>query len=193
MPCPEKFKESLINFKVKEEIIEEINQGYEELVSSSKKKLRAEYFKRAVDIMEENLKPMQLQEIMEFNSCCLGGKRIKASKTFAKENKNLSLKDKLKKIEEVPNMGRSVINDDGTITVHAVEYWTGDRYECGCSNFNKVKRDYDVSKAYCYCCGGHFKFHYEVMLGVKLRIKEVVSSPLDSKGKNPCVFLMEII
>ena len=67
MPCPEKFKESLINFKVKEEVIEEINQGYEELVSSSKKKLRAEYFKRAVNIMEENLEPIQLQEIMEFN------------------------------------------------------------------------------------------------------------------------------
>ncbi|WP_312106083.1 hypothetical protein [Lachnoclostridium sp.] len=69
----------------------------------------------------------------------------------------------------------------------------GERFACACSNFNKLKRDYPVSKTYCFCCGGHFKYHYEIMLGVNLRVKEVVTSPLDSNGMNSCVFTFDIV
>ena len=31
------------------------------------------------------------------------------------------------------------------------------------------------------------KYHYEIMLGVKLKTLEIESSPLDSKGIIPCV------
>lgn len=44
-----------------------------------------------------------------------------------------------------------------------------------------------------FCCAGHFKYHYEIMLGVKLKTLEVLSSPLDSDGENPCIIKYEII
>ena len=52
--------------------------------------------------------------------------------------------------------------------------------------------DESVSQNFCFCCTGHFKHHYEIMLGVKLKTLEIVSSPLDSNGKNPCVIKFEI-
>lgn len=50
-----------------------------------------------------------------------------------------------------------------------------------------------VSRNYCVCCAGHFKHHYEIMLGVKLKTIEIVSSPLDSNGENPCVIKFAIV
>ena len=126
----------------------------------------------------------------------LKDKRDELMKGFlelARENKELPWKERLAKIREEDYMGTPILNEDGTITVHAVYYRDGDKYSCSCPNFNKLKRDYPVSKTYCFCCGGHFRFHYEIMLGLKLRVKEVVSSPLDSEGEKPCVFIMEII
>lgn len=122
-------------------------------------------------------------------------KKTRASyfKAFAKKNENLSLEEKLELIKDVPYMGRAVKNEDGTITIHAVYYSDSGKFLCACSNYNGVKRDYSVSRNYCFCCAGHFKYHYEIMLGVKLKTLEVVSSPLDSDGKNPCIIKYAIL
>ncbi len=108
-------------------------------------------------------------------------------------NKELTLEEKIKKISEVKYMGNPILNKDNTVTVHAVSYKENDKFACACSNFNKVKRDYQVSKNYCFCCGGHFKYHYEIMLGVKLEVADIISSPFDSDGNEPCVFLFKIM
>ncbi len=115
------------------------------------------------------------------------------SKAFAKENAHLSIDEKLEKIKSVPNMGEPLRNEDGTITVKAVNYSDGEKYLCACSNFNGLKYDYSVSKNYCFCCAGHFKHHYEIMLGVKMKTLEIESSPLESNGKNPCVIKFAIL
>ena len=193
MPSLGKFQESLKKFNVDEKIISQINEGFGTIDSKTPKKERALYFKRAVDIMDESIEPEKLQEIFEWNACCKGGTREKASKSFAKKNADLSLEEKLKLIKDVPYMGRPVVNEDGTITIHAVHYSDGDKFLCACSNFNGVKKDYSVSRKYCFCCAGHFKYHYEIMLGVKLKTLEVVSSPLDSAGKNPCIMRYAIL
>lgn len=193
MPSLGKFQESLEKFNVDENIISQINEGFETIDSKTPKKERALYFKQAVDIMSENIEFEKFQEIFEWNACCKGGAREKASKFFAKNNERLSLEEKLELVKDVPYMGRAVKNEDGTITVHAVYYSDGDKFLCACSNFNGVKRDYSVSRKYCFCCAGHFKYHYEIMLGVKLKTLEVVSSPLDSDGKNPCIIKYEVI
>ena len=192
MPSPEKFKKSLEKFGIDEEVVLQINEGYEDIVDKASKKIKAAYFKRAVDIMEEQVEPQKLQDIFEWNACCKGGKREKISKVFAKENVNLSIQERLQKIKEVPNMGEPFQSEDGIITVKAVSYSDGEKYLCACSNFNGIEYDYSVSKKYCYCCAGHFKHHYEIMLGVKLKTVEIKSSPLDSNGKNPCVIKFAI-
>ncbi len=193
MPSPEKFKESLEKFSIDEKVIAQINEGFEDIVSKSPKKIKAAYFKQAVDIMTEQVDAQKLQDIFEWNACCKGGVREKLSKAFAKENAHLSIDEKLEKIKSVPNMGEPLRNEDGTITVKAVNYSDGEKYLCACSNFNGLKYDYSVSKNYCFCCAGHFKHHYEIMLGVKLKTLEIESSPLESNGKNPCVIKFAIL
>lgn len=193
MPSPEKFMKSLEKFDVSEDIISQINEGYEDIVDKAPKKTRAAYFKRAVDILNEQVEAQKMQEIFEWNACCKGGAREKASKAFAKENKMLSMDEKLEKIKDVPNMGKPLRNEDGTITVNAVSYSNGEKYLCACSNFNGISYSDSVAKEYCFCCAGHFKYHYEIMLGVKLKTLEITSSPLDSDGKNPCVVKFAII
>lgn len=193
MPSPEKFKKSLEKFDISEDVISKINEGYEEIVDKTPKKIKAAYFKRAVDIMTEQVGAEIIQEVFEWNACCKGGAREKASKAFAKENAHLSIDEKLEKIKDVPYMGQPLRNEDGTITVKAVSYSNGEKYLCACSNFNGLKYDYEVSKNYCFCCAGHFKHHYEIMLGEKLKTLEIVSSPLDSNGEEPCVIKFAIL
>lgn len=193
MPSPEKLRKALVAFEIENDIVDAINQGYESITDKSPKKERAAFCKQAVDSMEERMDHETMQGLLEWSCCCKGGAREKASKAFAKENTALTLSEKLGKVKDVPYMGTPVLNPDGTITVHAVRYNDGEKFQCACSNFNGVKREYSVSKNYCYCCAGHFKYHYEIMLGVKLKTAEIVSSPLDSEGKNPCVIRYEII
>lgn len=195
MPCPEKFRDSLVEFAIPTAVISEIDDGFEKLISKSPKKLKAAYFKRAVDILDAKIDDKTVRSLLEWNACCKSGARDRASKEFARINAGLPIEEKLKKIAKAPymNMGSPELVDGANgskdLLIHAVSYVYEGAYACGCSNFNRVKRDYSVSKKYCYCCSGHFKYHYQIMLDAELTLKEVVSSPLDSNGKNPCVFL----
>lgn len=63
MPSPEKFKKSLEMFGVDGDVIAQINEGYEDIVDKTPKKTKAAYFKRAVDIMNEQVEPQKLQDI----------------------------------------------------------------------------------------------------------------------------------
>lgn len=193
MPCPEKFKETLEKYKVDENIIEEINNGYEGIVSRTAKPKKAAYFKRAIDILDSRIDFTTKRDILDYNACCKSGYRKKNSEKFALDNAGLSIDERLPKIKDVTYMGNPIKNEDGTITVHAVYYKEDYKFLCACSNFSKVKRDYAVSKTYCFCCAGHFRFHYEIMLGCKLEVLEIVSSPLDSNGVSPCVFKMMVV
>lgn len=187
MPCPEKFRETLVQFNISDSTIRQIEEGYEGTVSKTPKKITAAYFKRAIDILTEQVEPEIMIDLLAANACCKGGAREKNAKAFAKANKDKSLEEKLALIPSVPQAGRPVLNEDGSITVHAVYYHDGTKYLCACSNYHRTKRDYPVSKNYCFCCAGHFQHHYQIMLGMKLRPVEIVSSPLDSEGRNPCV------
>jgi hypothetical protein len=190
MPCPEKFRESLAKFGVDHTLVSEINEGHEGLVSNSPKKQKAEYFSRAIQLLDEHLDFESKYEILDYNACCKGGARDKAAKAFAKEYKDLDLSQKIKKVCQVPNMGNPVLNEDDTITT-GIHWFFDGKFKCACPNFNKLKDIPNVSSTYCLCCAGHFRYHYQNMLGVKLKTKEIVSSPLNSDGNNPCVFVFE--
>ena len=195
MPSPEKFRETLDDFKVGQDVIDEMYQGFDKLESKTNKKIKSAFFKQALDVMNEKLPKEQVQEIIEANACCKSGARLKASKEFARVHADKSLEERLKLISERPymNMGRAELDENGEILVHAVSFHNGERFECVCPTVSKVKRDYAIPREYCYCCGGHFKFHYEIMLDVKLELAEIVSSPHDTEGKEPCAFRYRII
>ena len=193
MPCPEKFRNSLKEYNIKEDLINCINEGYEDLVSSSGKKRKAAYFKRATDILTENADISTVHNLYESNACCKGGSREKAAKAFAKKYEGVDYAERLRHIDEVAYMGTAVLESDNVICVNAVRYVVGDKFACACSNFNKSGYTEKVKKDYCYCCAGHFLHHYQIMLGVKLKTKEIVSSPLDGGGAEPCVIRFSVV
>lgn len=191
MPSIEKFKESLAVFHVDHEIIELIYKDYQSLKSSSSKKEKADFFMRAQQILDEKLDPLQVTQIMDYNACCKGGSRDKASKEFAKQHQALELSEKIALIANVANMGKPVLLDEKTIKTGI--YWQeGDLFKCPCPNFNGLKDIPQIPLTYCQCCAGHFRYHYQKMLGVKLSIHKIISSPLFSKGQFPCEFLFKI-
>ena len=195
MPSPEKFRETLTTFAVDEDIIGEMYAGFGELVSKTPKPTKSAFFRQAIEVMNERLPKERVQEIIEANACCKSGARLKASQEFAKVHKDDTVEERLRHISERPymNMGRAALDADGTILVHGVTYVFEDRFACACPTVSRVKRDYAIPREYCYCCGGHFKFHYEIMLGVKLELCEIVSSPHDTDGREPCVFRFRIV
>ena len=194
MPSPEKFRETLLVYGVPEEIIAEVNQGYEKIVSKSTKAAKAKYFKQALTVMEKRLGLDKTREIFEENGCCKTGARLKASNEFARINAGLPLEERLAKIRRAAymNMGSPRLDEDGDIVVHAVSYQVGDKYACACPTISKQAVQ-PASKNYCYCCAGHFKFHYEIMLDCSLAVTEIVGSPLDSEGASPCIIKLKIV
>ena len=131
--------------------------------------------------------------MFEWNACCKGGAREKASKAFAKQYADKSLAERIALIPQVPFMGVPTLMADGSILVDAVRAREGGRYACACSNFSHSGWTGHVPRCYCYCCAGHFLHHYQIMLGVKLRTAEIVSSPLDSGGTLPCAMRFTIL
>lgn len=192
MPSPEKFHDTLTEFNVNEKIIKAIDKGFEGILSKTDKLTKAAYFTQALDVMSDSLGIEKTREIFEANGCCKTGTRLKASKEFARINDKISIEDKLAKIAKAPymNMGSPYIDDNGDIVVNAVSYFVDGKYQCACPSISKQPTQ-PKTKEYCYCCAGHFKFHYEIMLNKKLKTKEIVSSPLDSEGTKPCVIKFE--
>ena len=195
MPSPEKFRQTLREFGISEEVTEKIFDGFEEIKDKTAKSERANFFRQAVSVMNERLDKDQVKEILEANACCKRGTRERNSKQFAKANKELEWKKRLELIRERPElyMGKAELDEQGFLLVYGIEYQLKGKFECACPNVNQKKGSYEIPREYCYCCGGHFKYHYEIMLGVQLELLEIVSSPHDTNGEKPCVFRYQII
>ena len=93
------------------------------------------------------------------------------------------------KMNEQP---RSRLNDDGTLSIFWWYKEESKKFICVCPIMNKLSKPAPVSLTYCGCCSGHVKYHFQNFLDVKLRLKETVSSPLNSKGEKYCEHRFEI-
>lgn len=192
MPSPEKFRKTLARQGVPDDVIHRIDSGFEGLKDSSGRRDRALYFQRAVSILKNSVSEEDFRTVFESNACCKGGIRLKNAREFAQKYAGLSLRERLAKIPEVPYMGSAELGDDGTITVHAVSWKQKDGYGCACPNIASLAGIEAVDSGYCLCGAGHFRFYYEILLGVKLKTLGIVSSPLDTKGEKPCVMRFSI-
>lgn len=195
MPSPEKFRKTLDEYCVPQEVIERMYEGFEKLDDKADKSVKSLFFKKALEVMKKELPEERVQEIFESNACCKSGVRAKNSREEAKQNVSLGIEEKLQRISERPemNMGRAELDSAGFLIVHGVSFYLDGKFQCACPTLGSAKRDYEIPREYCYCCGGHFKYHYEIMLGRKLRLVEIVSSPHLDNGKSPCVFKYEIV
>jgi hypothetical protein len=148
-----------------------------------------------IDKMDELLTPEQCMAVMEKQGCCKTGTRDKDCRAFAKEHGGKSLDEKVKLLSGVQWMMSPVLEGD-TITVTWGGHQNGKhqgKTTCSCGTIARLQQPFTVSKTYCGCCAGHFRYHYQNALGVKLRLKEIVSSPLDSNDENPCSIRFEIV
>jgi hypothetical protein len=192
MPYPEKLKKSLHKHNVDESIINQIFEGHEDLDDKASKRKKISFFTQAMKKMDELMDYDTKYEIIDWCACCKGGKRDKDVKKLGKELKGKNLEEKLKALWEVPNMGKPILDEDGNIKT-GIYYKGEEGFKCACPCLHDEKIEESISSTYCLCCAGHFRYHYQNALGVKLKTIGVVSSPITSLGKEPCEFAFEIL
>jgi len=192
MAKPETLKRVLVEHNVDKDIINKINNGYENITNKSAKKKKAQYLFHAVNEMDKSLDKDTCLKILEECACTIGSSLEKKVRQVAEKINSLSLKEKIKKVAEIKHLGNPILRKDGTILVNLANTNEDGKYVCPCPQVSGVDIEKPKTHTYCLCCGGHLKFQYEIALGKKLDVK-VHSSPFESNGKKPCVFLITII
>ncbi|MHB8129717.1 MAG: hypothetical protein ACYDEX_12040 [Mobilitalea sp.] len=188
------FDKHLRKLKIDESIIEEIMGVDYPKDPTSPKQDNANYMAAVMNKCEELLDYDTVSKVMYDRACCKNGFRLKNSNDFAIENANRSVEEKLQLFGNVLYMGKSFLNEEGDIEIVAVGSYGYDHMICPCWNFDGAKPvNGPMPLSYCKCCGGHFRHHYQKALGLKLRLKEVKSSMINSEGAAPCVFVYEIL
>lgn len=188
MPTIKKVRDTMKKLKISDEIMTQIDF---EASSNDPSNIIA-----MIDKMDELLTKEQRFSIMEKQGCCKGGQRELDCKAFALEHADKTLSEKIALISSVPYMMSPCLNDDGTITVTFGDYQNevhSGKTTCSCGSIQKLKQPFSVSTTYCGCCAGHFLYHYQKALGIKLKLKEINSSPLNTNGEMPCSFTYEVI
>ena len=146
-----------------------------------------------IDQMDKLLSEEQRLRIMEQQGCCTTGKPAAFHRDFAERNADKTLAEKLELsgelffVDEPP----CCLNDDGTLTV----FWSSGgegAYRCVCGYMKNHAQPMSISPTFCGCCGAHARKNLQRSLGVKLKLKEIVSSAASSNGEKHCEFLYDI-
>lgn len=189
MPSAKKIRQTMLDQEIPEGIMDQFD-------FSDPKGNQPEPIIKLINQMDTLLSGDQCLSIMERQGCCKGGQRDRDCKAFANEHAGKSVNEKLSLLAGIDNMCAPRLDDDGTISVILCGYQNGVHKgdtTCSCGTVKKLKQPFSVSPTYCGCCAGHFLYHYQNALGVKLRLRDIVSSPLNTNGEKPCEFNFEIV
>lgn len=158
-----------------------------------------------VNRMDELLDPDMTHQILGACGCTGGRAYLKQCEKIGKEIADKTLEEKLKHLNEDPEAYQMILNEDNTLRVKMF-FKDNDKYRCVCSaSVKKGVRVSDLAQqeknsdqrvmplSYCFCCAGSNLIHSQLKLGIQLRTKEIVSSPIHSKGNKPCEFIFEMI
>jgi len=147
-----------------------------------------------INQMDKLLSKEQCISVMQEQGYCKTGIGPKAHLAFGQANKGKTLEEKILLLNEaqLPHKAPCRLNENGALSVYWGENDTGTR-NCPCGIIKKLPDSFEVPLTFCGCCGGHIRNNYQKSLGVKLRLKEIVSSSSSSKGKKRCEFLFEIM
>jgi hypothetical protein len=168
MTAIQRFRNAFVQLQIPEVISDQIFAGYEKISDQVKKEKRAEFFVTAMERMENLLDEELCHDVRDACACSKGGWRLKASQKIAREYQGQSLESKLQAVGQVAYMGNPVLDDNGRIIAGI-----GDQgpFHCPCPVLNDVELSQAVSKTYCYCCAGHFRFHYPIAFGKPLNTR----------------------
>jgi len=148
--------------------------------------------------MDNLLTREQCLAVMEEQGC---GKTEKISAPFmefGQKHVGRTIEEKVELLAEsdMPHTIPCHINSDGMLSIHW-SFGQEGNYKCVCRKINFAYKEQgeqaDISKTYCGCCAGHVRHIHQLALGVKLKLVEIISSPISSGGKKRCEFLFEIV
>lgn len=153
--------------------------------------------------MEKLLDPDMMHEILDSCACGGGQEFLKQCKKIGKDLTGKSLDEKVNHLNNNIYDSEKIILNGNNLLTGTLSYKGNEKYKCVCSA--AVKKGITVSDltgdaddrtmplSYCFCCAGSFRRHLQLQLGVGLKTKEIVSSPINSKGQKPCELIFEII
>ena len=144
--------------------------------------------------MDSMLSKEQCVSIMDEQGCNKSNKYSAKHRKFGEAHKDKSLAEKIALMSELdtPHKASFVgLNEDGTITMR-FGYGEKGKWYCPCIPVKALKSA-TIPLTYCGCCGAHIRYLHEFSLGVKLRLKDIVSSMANSDGEKHCEFVYEVV
>ncbi|MFZ5354029.1 MAG: hypothetical protein ACOZCL_15095 [Bacillota bacterium] len=195
MPYPERLKKSLVEYQLDDSLIQQVFEGFESIKDTSPKKEKVLFMRQAMKILDESLDYNKRYEIIDTCACCLGGETGKKVRDFAKsiKGKEMTLAEKIQILRETRPFDTSAELHDNDIIYDGVFYKVDDEYRCACGCIGNFELEEPISSTFCLCCAGHFRYHLQKALDIKLKTINIESSPIESMGKKPCVFVFQII
>ncbi|MCL2565224.1 MAG: hypothetical protein FWE24_05360 [Defluviitaleaceae bacterium] len=191
MPNIKEIKETILAREIPQDVIAQFN--FPQIKGNPPEEVIA-----FINQMEQLLTKEQCLSVMAEQGCRKTGVTDKEHREFGQIHEGKSIEEKLVLLNE-NGPYKSVLkrlNDDGTLTM-AWGYGEEGNYRCLCKKISRLQKGrqqpVDIPLSFCGCCAGHIRYHNENALGVKLRLREIVSSPLISDGKKHCEFIFEIV
>jgi len=171
---------------IERDIIDKIMQGGENILRKTSPAKKADWMREAMLRMNKLLDLKTRKTVREACACRLTGRPLKASQAIARENK--SLEDRIKAANKaIAVFGGCVrMQENGEILMRFAPEGL-DHYQCACLR----GADKPLPVTYCFCCGGHAKYHLQISLGLDLDYT-IRSTALSSGGKLPCTFSLRI-
>jgi len=175
-------------------------QGIDEIIISQLpmpriKKATPEEIVAFVKGMDEHLSKEQCIAVMDEQGCNKSNKYSAQFRKLGELHKDKTLEERITFLNDFDShhkVDKCILNDNGTVTfIMGLDGKKGDWY-CPCTPIKKLK-PYDFPLTYCGCCAAHVRYTHEFALGVKLRLKEIISSKANSDGEKPCEFIFDII
>ena len=159
------------------------------------KKATPEEIVAFIERMDELLTKDQCVSVMGEQGCNKSNKISARFRQFGEIHRDKTLEEKIAlfpQLDSPHKVDACYLNEDGTITLKMELDGKKGNWSCPCTPIKKLK-PYAFPLTYCGCCGAHVRYSHEFALGVKLRLKEIVSSKANSDGKKPCEFIFEIV
>ena len=159
-----------------------------------------------IERMENMLDPDIMHRILDSHACGGGKDYVARLKKIGREIASKTVSEKVAHVNSLSSESEQIIlREDNTLSV-LWSYRDGEKYRCLCSaivikgvKVSALAQDnHDAGGcvmplSYCYCCAGSGRRHLQLQLGVELKTKEVMSTPINSKGKRPCEIIYQIL
>jgi hypothetical protein len=178
----QKLADSLEANKIKKTIINKIMINGNTIKQTDKNEKKAKWFYNAMIVMDNELDDETRKKVRQDCACCLGGKR---HELCVRINKNYETTEKR---IEVANQTKLVFGNGVRILSkgkYEVSFFPEKMESKMCPCLKGL--DETMTITYCYCCGGHVKYHLETVLGKKLSVK-VLETVLSTNGRKGCRF-----